>query len=96
MDKLRKWPDTHTSPDVKWTAGRKQLNRQGASPVLCDEREGRGGEWGGQEAWEGQDSVYLWPVQQKPTQHCKATILQLTGKEILKKQSDAKIVTACL
>ena len=49
------------------------------SSVLCDGLEGCDGV-GGREAQEGVMYVHTWlihvVVQQKPTQHCKATILQ--------------------
>ena len=51
------------------------------SLVLCDNLEGWDGEEGGRRIQEGRVYVYLWlihvDVWQKPTQHCKAIILQL-------------------
>ena len=52
--------------------------------MLCDNLEGWVGVGGGTEAPEGGDILYLWLIHinlwQKPTQYCKAIILQL--KEI--------------
>ena len=44
--------------------------------MLCDDLEGQDWESGGREPQEGGDMI-LKVVQQKPTQHCKAVILQL-------------------
>ena len=68
--------------------------------MLCDSLEVWG--WGavGREPQEGGDVLYLWlihtVVQQKPTQHHKATVLQLKSKnkqmiQYLKKEYDASI-----
>ena len=51
--------------------------------MLCDNLEGWGGEGGGREFPEGgRICIYLWlihvSVREKPTQYCKAIILQLT------------------
>ena len=49
--------------------------------MLCDKLEGWDGVGGGREVQEGGTHVYLWlihvDVEQKPTQYCKAIILQL-------------------
>ena len=59
--------------------------------MLCDNLEGWVGVGGGREAQEGGDVLYLWLIHvniwQKPTQYCKAIILQL---KIL--QSSYKII----
>ena len=49
--------------------------------VPCDNLEASGGEEDGREVQEGGDILYLWLIHtdawQKPTQYCKAIILQL-------------------
>ena len=49
--------------------------------VPCDNLEAWGGEEDGREVQEGGDILYLWLIHidawQKPTQYCKAIILQL-------------------
>ena len=49
--------------------------------MLCDDIEDWNAGWGGREDQKGGDIVYLTllhiVVRQKPTQHCKAIILQL-------------------
>ena len=53
-----------------------------SASVLCDDADGWDGGWGRREAQEGGDICILRAdshchKQQKPTQHCKAVILQL-------------------
>ena len=59
---------------------------------LCESLEGWDGVGGGRELQEGGDLCILWlihvDVRQKPTQHCKAIILQL---KINKKRIDGKM-----
>ena len=56
--------------------------------MLCDNLEGWDGVGGGREVYEGGSYVYLWlihvDVWQKPTQYCKAIILQLKINIFLK------------
>ena len=71
--------EIYTLPYVKQTASGNLLYESGSSnQVLCDSLEGR--EVGGRLKREG-TCVYLWlihvDVWQKPTQHCKAIIVQL-------------------
>ena len=53
-------------------------------PALCDEREGWNGVGGGGRLRKEGTHVSLWPIdiRQKPTQHCKAIILQLKINEL--------------
>ena len=71
--------EIYTLPYVKQTASGNLLYESGSSnQVLCDSLEGW--EVGGRLKREG-TCVYLWlihvDVWQKPTQHCKAIIVQL-------------------
>ena len=67
-----------------WIAGGNLLRDTGSSnPVLCDNLEGWDGVGGGREFQEGGDIRYPWLIRvvwQKPTQYCKATILQVKNK----------------
>ena len=77
--------DILTLPEVKCVTGSRCIAYRELSLVLCDAPDGWDGKMRGRLQREGTD-VYLRlihvAIQQKPTQHCEAIILQFKRKRI--------------